>query len=706
MMNACCAPRRACRAILLYALVWWAVLSLFAAVVPAQERASTPEFDLSVWRKDGFPLQPGRDADALRSIWSTLEATTSSTPFANAVTLQLQRQSGRYKGKLLSVEGRLLRADRVPLSDDEYFCDLWILLPDSKTDPVRLLARRAPEGFAFDTGKLPAQAGDKDVEYRHETIRAKGVYYRTTAYDAGVDLLAAPTLVSEGFEIVNDPASTRANGPGEGHAASRGGGLLIKVSAVLAIVAIWFALRSATRRRRTRPRGKGISPPIILALAFAATCNVFGADVTEGNEFWGSLSGIGAEKWSIETRDGRPRLDEQTPESAERRSAALGILGIGERLLSTEILLERAALGEVRRLRGTLVAVERLPLNASEEDRVGAETVCRATIELESGGRAAVYLVRTPKFAAPASFFFEKPSAPQNSADAGVGERVETLGICFGVEEDETLAFLAPRMAWTPDSAPLGRAGVDLAAFESVPVLAPDALENASTDETRRQIARALRWTTDDRRAFYGSLAGYRDRAVHDDRGAVGVVELFNSPQSVQGARVRLRGWVRRVNMILVTDPEIIAETGIDRYYQLYLFTDDSQSWPIVLCAPELPPGLATGGGSDYRCVVAFDGFFYKTWAYEISDESRTSESADFEEDSDAPIDLEAAKRWIRAPVAIGRITDVVLEEESRPAPMTPTAIFISFALLACAWIILRRVSLRSGTSLAERRRR
>ena len=652
-----------------------------SAVAVGQERPETPQFDRSTWRDDGFPLQPNRDADAFRSIWTTLESTPEPPPFDKAVALQLLKQGKLYKGKILAVEGRLLRAERKPLSDDEFYYDVWVLLPDSKTYPVRLITRRAPEGFETDQNALPDRADDPNVEYRHETLRATAVYYRTTAYDAGVDFLAAPTLVAESFSIaVKDDAASAQK--------SRSGGWHARCAALLAVVAAWLVLRRLTKKNRRGGRGGASATVGVLILALAIPTATL-ADENDGAEFWGKLAGITAEEWRVETSADRPRLDERTPESAKRRAATLAILGIPDRLLSDDVLAERAKNGDVETVRGTLQALEKVALSPIEEERVGAETICRAVVALDGGKTAAIYLTNLPTFTAPKSFFDQ----PREAAETpGIGERVAALGVKFGTESDEAKTFLATRLKWTPTSAPLGRAGIDLAAFEEVPVFPHDALEKAPTTEERERVARAMRWTTADRRAFYGALAGYSDvkTAPRDKREPVGVVSLFNEPERNQGARVALDGWVRRVNMILVSDPEIRAATGLERYYQLFLFTSDSQGWPVVLCVPERPEGLEPGGGDKYRREVSFDGFFYKTWAYKSSAKDATSPEEDSEPRAE---DQGAVRKWTRAPVAVGRLTSVKpLEEEVAP-PWSPSQLFVAFAILAGAWIVLRRVA-------------
>ena len=227
------------------------------------ELASTAPSD--AWVPDGFPLIYRRDGAALEAIWNALESSETGraektgqngeiekTPpesFAEAVDFQLRRQGPKYKGKTLTLRGRLLRAVWVPTTREtarngevaqvgetaqngEFpakgeaaqngevsasgangesggFYDLWVLLPDSKRDPVRLLTRRAPPGFNVDERLENATAYPETVEYRRETVEATAVYYRTTAFDGGDDFYAAPTLVAVKKE--REPAARSAS---------------------------------------------------------------------------------------------------------------------------------------------------------------------------------------------------------------------------------------------------------------------------------------------------------------------------------------------------------------------------------------------------------------------------------------------------------------------------------------------------------------
>lgn len=829
------------------------------------EAASTAPTD--AWVEDGFPLLYRRDGAALEAIWNALEPSETgesgriekvgeagesgtSEPFAEAVDFQLRRQGPKYKGKTLTLRGRLLRAVWVPTfrrsqsgevaqnkenGQDEGnarnnadsasggFYDLWVLLPDSKRDPVRLLTRRAPPGFNVDERLENATAYPETVEYRRETVEATAVYYRATAFDGGDDFYAAPTLVAVDFRWSGAAASADGeSGAGE-KTEKTGSALGVKIAVGVGIVAVWLLTRRFVGRKsagKTGRRGKreknaldlpdSIEPFALLAVAFGAFVGAVRAETPEVAEtaqidkvgevsevaqnnddaaFWSVATGVDVDAWRRETAasgEFRPKLD--SPEAVERRRIAVATFERLARLVSPAVLVERfggvgqngedgkngsaalvGTLGDyvaaapnvrpkavpgasVRYFCGTALRIERLPTGADEAARIGGGALYRVLVALDSpengkigkiegnsedGETSAapktlvVYSPNVPKFAAPPSFFDANGkrakrggegktaktadvgdlAKPGELGNVGVGERVGGLGVLFGREADGAVA-LAARVGWFPTDAPLGRLGVDLSAFEGAPVYPIRALTAEKDPTRRREIARTLRWTSADVRPFYETLAAVRRDSRRDEKSVLApdsrfpseeekVVALFNRPERNQGRVVKLRGRVRRANLVLVDDPDVVAATGVDRYYQLYLFSNDSQGWPLVLCVPELPGDLKTGGGKEYRREIEFVGAFTKTWAYKTSAQrTRIAETAQTSQDAEASQGAQSAQNaeptgpgaWGRVPVLVGRVVRVVPEEAERPkAPISPTALVVGFALLSAAWVALRR---------------
>lgn len=168
--------------------------------------------------------------------------------------------------------------------------------------------------------------------------------------------------------------------------------------------------------------------------------------------------------------------------------------------------------------------------------------------------------------------------------------------------------FAARRLAWYPDTL-LGKLGMDYGLFEDV--------------EDRRSLTRR------ERDAFYRMLmvAGYTNptqlmrratqRAIEETgQKDSSVVPLFNEAPQQRGELFVLQGTARRVVKIRVEDPEIVERFGIDHYYEMAIYTDDSQGNPIFFCVRHLPEGMPTGDDPRFGEFVRVAGFFFKTWGY------------------------------------------------------------------------------------------
>ena len=99
------------------------------------------------------------------------------------------------------------------------------------------------------------------------------------------------------------------------------------------------------------------------------------------------------------------------------------------------------------------------------------------------------------------------------------------------------------------------------------------------------------------------------------EEGRYSVAPLFGEGSSQRGELVLLDGIVRRALRIVVPASEEEAVTHpMDHYYELELFTEDSQNLPLVFCVRELPTGFPQG--ESIRQPARLAGFFFKQWAY------------------------------------------------------------------------------------------
>lgn len=134
------------------------------------------------------------------------------------------------------------------------------------------------------------------------------------------------------------------------------------------------------------------------------------------------------------------------------------------------------------------------------------------------------------------------------------------------------------------------------------------------------------------------------------EEGASSVFPLFNRPGQQRGRLVVLEGNARRAVKIVVgsgdANSDILARYGIDHYYEIELFTSDSENNPLVFCVRELPPGFPTG--EDINEGVRLAGFFFKTWAF------HTQGGADgpVRRRHLAPLLIARAPIWIQPPPA------------------------------------------------------
>jgi hypothetical protein len=245
--------------------------------------------------------------------------------------------------------------------------------------------------------------------------------------------------------------------------------------------------------------------------------------------------------------------------------------------------------GEFFLLTGRLRSAERIPVTADAPARAELPAYYRCEIELEGNGTAG----------APGGAIVYATAIPGAwSAADELDEAVSVRAVLLKTQEAEqggiVPVFAARRMAWHPDT-PLGKLGMDVGLLDT-------AVDN-------RSLVAA------DRECFYQLLAAVDDDvAVAPTDTPTPAVALFNQADEIRGDRVWLRGWTRRITRIEVDEADIAARFGIGHYYQMEMFSDDSQHNAIVCCLRELPEGMPTGG--KIQEDVSVTGFMMKKWAY------------------------------------------------------------------------------------------
>jgi hypothetical protein len=330
--------------------------------------------------------------------------------------------------------------------------------------------------------------------------------------------------------------------------------------------------------------------------------------------------------------------------------------------------------GSISLLRGRVIAVEPVKPAAEAAERYELFKYYCCRLELDTGQTADVYTENVPAE-------WQTGAKP----DATVGAQGVFLKLGPRTEGRGTLIFAARRLAWYPADL-LGRLGMDVGLFDTVKdrqgLTADDsdafyelfaAVERAEPGQLLRQaeadlpdIREQWRRTGQDGRAYYS------------------VVPLFNEPAKQRGRLVALSGTARRVELIHVDNPDLVARYGIDHYYMVSLFTDDSydKKWnpqPLTVCVRQLPEGMPTGASPNYGETVRVAGFFFKSWAYRVE---RVKDSAG---------KLNPATQIQYSPLLIAR--SLVWHPAPKPSESTTTnvvigVLFIGFMLIiwALAW--------------------
>lgn len=125
--------------------------------------------------------------------------------------------------------------------------------------------------------------------------------------------------------------------------------------------------------------------------------------------------------------------------------------------------------------------------------------------------------------------------------------------------------------------------------------------ESLGPDASRKELAEEI---TNTRRKLAIAAAVEKQAA----RKVSSVAPLFLQPEKEAGQLVRIEGIARRAVRI------VSENSSITEYFELEVFTSDSQNLPVVCCATSMPGGFPTG--DIIREKVRIDGIFFKSWRY------------------------------------------------------------------------------------------
>jgi hypothetical protein len=117
--------------------------------------------------------------------------------------------------------------------------------------------------------------------------------------------------------------------------------------------------------------------------------------------------------------------------------------------------------------------------------------------------------------------------------------------------------------------------------------------------------------------------------------GSYSAALLFNDPKPQIGRLFTFDGVARRAVRVEAGSAasgdggpgRAANHYGIPHYYELEVFTDDSQNYPLIFCVADLPPDFPTGANIHVPVRVA--GFFFKNWLYSTRGRNQADETSD-----------------------------------------------------------------------------
>lgn len=539
---------------------------------------------------------------------------------------QLYQQPPAYRGQLVRLTGQVRRADwiRAPRNDAgiERLAELWLQPDGAPANPLAVYCLELPPSFP------------QGVQLT-EPVVVSGFFFKRWLYNARDTLRTTPLLVGKTVTWRREPPASLT--PVTGWEIAR----VLAIGAVCGLAAAVYLFRTAGRRKRART----VTALLVMAATVYGSKDAMAAAAPDvpAHEML-ELLGLSDDDWRA-VRD---------PAALAAQPQAIGkFLYVVRRVppvyWSRWSKLPQAAGGvDVRQWRGRLQASRYVECSQEETAKFGLAGYYEIQCALDDGQTARV-------------FSLEAPPAWKDPAQAAVGDRIGTIAVTLHTAADPPVLVLAStRVAWYPDT-PLGNLEVDAGPLHAV------------RDRTRL--------SHDDIEAFYSTLTAAErlaDEALTPTSGpATAVAPLFNEPAKERGKQVVIEGNARRAVKINLADETLVERFGLDHYFELEVFTDDSQGSPLVACVRRLPADFPLGDAIYERVRVG--GFFFKVWAYELNLPGEQPPAAN-----------PAKKRYQLAPLILGKS----VRRLPRPSVMTATgagaisaALFAAALLIACLWL-------------------
>lgn len=287
------------------------------------------------------------------------------------------------------------------------------------------------------------------------------------------------------------------------------------------------------------------------------------------------------------------------------------------------------------RLAGTVTDVHRIDLPAELAAAAGRGSLGIAKVVPPAGRPVWVMVPDLPSGLSIGSGQAERGGA--------IALLVADLGPVPATADPPPLVAVAARLSWWPDT-PLGRCGMDTGLFDAVRDGRP--LEAAEAE------------------AFYTGLAASGCAATAGDKRPTGgsIVPLLDPTRDWfaehRGERLTIAGTARRIMRVPVDEPRWRNLLGRDHYWEIFVFVATpplkvaghlQESYPVVCCCLDLPPGLPQG--ERINEPLAIDAFAFKRYRYETRRGTATNPQGRPQE---APLLLAATVQWLPAPLPLG----------------------------------------------------
>lgn len=333
----------------------------------------------------------------------------------------------------------------------------------------------------------------------------------------------------------------------------------------------------------------------------------------------------------------------------EQHEADLARWTLPKKQLTAELV------GELFELEGTIVQVAAVHVPQKIAERLELKQLFRSQVKLDDG-----YLVTVLSTNIPQRWDLSQPLA----------EPVSLRGVLLSASEEPLL--LTTHLHWFPTSGLpsgmllLARFGMDAALWDDIlqrsPFISPErgreavafyaclaALKKAPAAELAKlsleNIARMASASQNAETKLQKRIAASVNEQA--ERGLSSVAPLFLEPERQGGELVRIEGTARRAIRISVDEKDhLAASPPIDEYFELEVFTADSQNLPLVCCVTSLPAGFPTGDA--IRAGVRLDGVFFKSWRYRSRKVVDGPGETATQQQRYTPVVLAATVTWLR----------------------------------------------------------